>query len=1089
LVRGQSESYTRGVQICPNCGEENPARFRLCGFCGAQLAPEITQETRKTVTIVFSDLKGSTNLGEALDSESLREVMSRYFDEMREILEHHGGRVEKYIGDAIMAVFGLPRLHEDDALRAVRAALAMQEALRALNEELETRWGVQLENRTGVNTGEVVAGDPVSGQRLVIGDAVNVAARLEQAAPALEILVGEPTYRLVSHAVEVEPVEPLPLKGKSEPVPAYRLLAVKEAVDTVARHHYRPLVGRETELAQLDAELGLAAASRSCRLVTILADAGVGKSRLIEEFGQTAEARVYSGRCLPYGRGHTYWPLSEIFRGAAAIPDEDTPEQAIARLATLFDDAQEVTDRVASAIGLSPVQFAPEELFWGVRKGFEALAADEPLVAVFEDIHWAESTLVDLIEHLVGAVSGVPVLLLCASRPDLLEQRPAWSEHEILTLEPLSERESERVIENALGAEVAAKISGRIIEAAEGNPLFVEQLLSMLVDDGVLRKVDGQWVTEGDLSELAIPATINALLSARLDQLSPEQRAVIEPASVIGHVFEQAALKVLVEEAVRGELEALLAGLIEKQMIRPEPTVDEEPKFRFDHILIRDAAYNGILKRVRATLHERFANWGERVNRERERETEYDELLGYHLEQAHDYLSGLGPLDAHGLKLGDRAAGHLASAGKRAFTRADMPAAANLLRRAVTLLPADDRERLELLPDLGEALMETGECAWAQMFLDEAVEEAVATGDARLEAGAVLTRLLVRHPTAEDLDSWRQEVEREARRAIDRLEGDDSAHAELAKAWRLLGFVHGTVLRYGEAAEAVQQATEHARLAGDARQEARSASSYTLAALHGPTPVPEAIARSERLLAQGLATRQAEGLVLCVLAHLRAMQGDFDEARDLYTRARALLEELGVAVVAAWTSLESSAVEMLAGEPARAEERLRPDYEALTGMGEKFFLPLLTALLARSVLAQGRPEEAAEIAGTAIDLAAEDDIEPQALSRGVRARILASEGKLEEAELLAREAVELMRKTDAPVKQGDALLDLAEVLVKSGQTRAAQAVIEESKKLYESKQSTVAHARADALLAELESARSASASPLSPSSRGRPPTS
>jgi predicted ATPase/class 3 adenylate cyclase len=1063
------------VQICPNCGEENPPRFRLCGFCGAELAPEIAQETRKTVTIVFSDLKGSTNLGEALDSESLREVMSRYFDEMREVLEQHGGRVEKYIGDAIMAVFGLPRLHEDDALRAVRAALAMQQALRTLNAELQERWGVQLENRTGVNTGEVIAGDATSGQRLVTGDAVNTAARLEQAAPALEILVGEPTYRLVSHAVEVEPVEPLPLKGKAEPVPAYRLLAAKDAVDTVARRHDRPLVGREAELAQLQAELALAAASRACRLVTILADAGVGKSRLIEEFEHSAEARVYSGRCLPYGRGHTYWPVSEMFRQAAAIPDDDTPEQAVTRLSTLFPESREITDRVASAIGLSSVQYPPEELFWGIRKAFESLAADGPLVTVFEDIHWAESTLIDLIEHLVGAVTESPIVVLCASRPDLLEQRPGWEEgHELLRLEPLSEDESQRVIENVLGADVAARVSGRIIEAAEGNPLFVEQLLSMLIDDGTLREVDGSWVTEGDLSDLAIPATINALLATRLDQLTHEQRAAIEPASVIGHVFEQAALKVLVEDSVREELDALLSGLVEKQLIKHEPTVDEGPKFRFHHILIRDAAYNGILKRVRATLHERFSDWAEQVNRERSREAEYDELLGYHLEQAHDYLEGLGPLDAHGRGLGDRAAVHLSSAGERAFARADMPAAANLLRRAVTLLAHEDRRRLELLPDLGEALMETGEFAWAETFLDDAVEAAAATGDARLEAGAVLTRLLVRHPTAEDLDAWRQEVEREAKRAIDRLEGDESAHAELAKAWRLLGFVHGTVLRYGEAAEAVQRATEHARLAGDVRQEARSASAYTLAALHGPTPVPEAIARSERLLAQGLATRQAEGLVLCVLAHLRAMQGDFDEARVLYTRARALLEELGVAVVAAWTSLESSAVEMLAGEPARAEERLRPDYEALTGMGEKFFLPLLTALLARSVLAQGRPEEAELIAGTAIELAAEDDIEPQALSRGVRARILASEGKLDEAERLAREAVELMRKTDAPVKQGDALLDLAEVLVKSGQTRAAQAVIEESKSLYESKQSTVARARAEALLAELESTRSAS---------------
>src|SRR6266545_2301200 len=495
--RDTLEPYTRFVQICPNCGEENPDRFRLCGFCGAQLAPQLApQEMRKTVTIVFSDLKGSTNLGEALDSESLRELMTRYFEEMREILEHHGGRVEKYIGDAIMAVFGLPRIHEDDALRAVRAAAAMQESLRALNEELEQRWGVQIENRTGVNTGEVVAGDPGAGQRLVTGDAVNVAARLEQAAPPLEILVGEPTYRLVRHAVEVEPVEPLPLKGKSEPVPAYRLLAVREA-ESVARRHDRPIVGRESELAQLEAEFGLAAAASSCRLVTIVANAGVGKSRLIDELGRAvgAEALVLSGRCLPYGRGHTYWPLVEIFREAASIRDDDPPDQAIEKLSSLLGGAQDVTDRIASAIGLSGAQFPPDQL-------------------------------------------------------------PEWGQAgSLLALEPLSEDQSVRVIENVLGAGLAPEVSRRIVDAAEGNPLFVEQLLSMLIDDGVLQPVDGGWEAEGDLSELSVPPTINALLAARLDQLSREQRAVIEPASVIGHVFDQSALAAIVEEQVRRDLQ------------------------------------------------------------------------------------------------------------------------------------------------------------------------------------------------------------------------------------------------------------------------------------------------------------------------------------------------------------------------------------------------------------------------------------------------------------------------------------------------------------------------------------------------------
>jgi predicted ATPase/class 3 adenylate cyclase len=1059
------------VQICPNCGEENPARFRLCGFCGTQLAPDLTpQEVRKTVTIVFSDLKGSTNLGETLDSESLREVMSRYFDEMQAILEEHGGRVEKYIGDAIMAVFGLPRIHEEDALRAVRAALAMQEKLRDLNDELEERWGVRLENRTGVNTGEVVAGDPAAGQRLVTGDAVNVAARLEQAAPTLEILVGEPTYRLVRHAVDVEPVEPLPLKGKSEPVPAYRLLAVRDA-EGIARHHDRPLVGREHELAQLEAEFGLTAAARSCRLVTIIANAGVGKSRLIEEFSRTIgdQGRVFSGRCLPYGRGQTYWPLVEIFRKAASILDEDSPEQAIGKLASLFGDSgREITDRVASAVGLSQLQYPPEELFWGVRKGLEALAAHAPVVVVFEDIHWAETTLVDLIEHLVATVADVPVVLLCAARPDFLEQRPEWSEQEaVLVLEPLSENESVRVIENVLGAGLAPKLSRRIVNAAEGNPLFVEQLLSMLIDDGALKHTDGHWTAEQDLSELSVPPTINALLAARLDRLSLEERAVIEPAAVIGHVFDRAALQAIVEEPVQADLDSHVSSLVEKQLLQPEPSVEGEEKLRFHHILIRDAAYNGVLKRTRATLHERFADWGEQVNRERARETEFEELLGYHLEQAHDYLSELGPLDDHGRGLAWRAAAHLSSAGKRAFARTDSAAAANLLRRAATLMPAQDPARLELLPDLGEALMEIGEFAWAEAFLDEAVEAAQATGDARLEANAVLTRLYVRHHTAEDLEGWRAEVEREAKRAIEQLEGHETAHAELAKAWRLLGSVHGIVLRYGEAAEAVQKAVEHARLAGDRRQEARNASAYTLAALHGPTPVPEAIERCERLLVQGLANRRAEGQVLCVLAHLRAMQGDFEDARELSTRARAVLDELGVAMFAVWTSLESSEVEMLAGDPASAEQELRQHYELLTEMGEKFFLPPLTALLARSVYAQGRYEEAAEMASIASELAAEDDIEAQALWRGVRARILASEGDLAEAERLAREGVELLRRTDAPVKQGDALMDLAEVLVKGGQIRAARVVLEESRKLYETKQSPVPYARVDALLAEL----------------------
>jgi ATP/maltotriose-dependent transcriptional regulator MalT len=395
-----------------------------------------------------------------------------------------------------------------------------------------------------------------------------------------------------------------------------------------------------------------------------------------------------------------------------------------------------------------------------------------------------------------------------------------------------------------------------------------------------------------------------------------------------------------------------------------------------------------------------------------------------------------------------------------------MAAAANLLRRAATLLAEGDRARIELLPDLGEALMEIGEFAWAQLYLDEAVEAAAALRDARLEANAILTRLLVRHHTVEDLESLRTEVEQEALRVIPILEQRE-AHAELAKAWRLLGFVHGSVCRYGDAAAAVQRAVEHARLAGDARQEARTASAYTLAALHGPTPVPEAIARCEKLLAQGLANRQAEALVLRTLAQLRAMQGDFTEARELYHRARRLVRELGFTVLGAATSVYSGAVEILATNPVRAESELRAAYEELTTMGEKYYLPPVTGLLAKAVYEQGRDRDATELAQEARELAAAEDVEAQALWRGVRARVLAAQGNHREAEELAREAVELLRATDAPVKQADALMDLAEVLVKSGQFRAARPVVEESERLYRAKQNTVSEERARAVLADL----------------------
>ncbi|HEX8967030.1 MAG TPA: adenylate/guanylate cyclase domain-containing protein, partial [Chloroflexota bacterium] len=875
------------MQVCPNCGEENPARFRLCGFCGTPLAQALPQqEVRKTVTIIFSDLQGSTSLGERLDSESLRELLSRYFEVMRTVIEEHGGLVEKYIGDAIMAVFGLPRVHEDDALRAVSAALGMQRALATLNDELQRRWGVRLVNRTGVNTGEVVAGDPSSGQRLVSGDTVNVAARLEQAAPALETLIGESTYRLVRHVVDVEDVEPLELKGKSERVPAYRLVGVRER-QAAARRTNAPMVGRDAELSVLLDALGEARLTAAARVVTLLGDPGVGKSRLTEELTTRVvdEARVLRGRCLSYGRGITFWPLVEIVRDAAGLRDSDPRDLSLQKLAALLPRAPDVVERVASAVGIGEATFPLEEISWGTRKLFEALAAERPVVVLIEDVHWAEAAFLDLIEYLAAHVSA-PLLIVCSARPELLEVRPTWRDAmgwQHLELEPLSRAESALLVDNLLGSsDLPATLLDRVSTAAEGNPLFVEQLVAMLRDEGFIRRHEGDgggWRVTRDLSELAVPGSIQALLAARLDLLTNEERAILEPASVIGQTFPEDALLELVPEAVRPGLKGHLVNLIRKRLVEVHASQSASQWYRFHHILIRDTAYNRLLKRARATLHERFADWGERVNRGRDGALEYDEIHGYHLEQAYRYLVELGPLDDRGTRLGARGAAHLGAAGTRAFERGDMSAASNLLQRAVALMAEREHERAALLPRLSEALMESGEFGSADEFLHEAIETATQQGDEILLADAILSRLLVRHHAAEDLGAWFEEVVRETQRLIPPLE-ERGADAELAKAWRLAAFVHGSVCQWQAVASCVERGIEHARRAGRRRIEARMSANLAQALRDGPTPVPDAMRRCSEIVADGLVDQQAEVLTMLHLAFLLALSGDIAAARE-----------------------------------------------------------------------------------------------------------------------------------------------------------------------------------------------------------------
>jgi tetratricopeptide (TPR) repeat protein len=508
-----------------------------------------------------------------------------------------------------------------------------------------------------------------------------------------------------------------------------------------------------------------------------------------------------------------------------------------------------------------------------------------------------------------------------------------------------------------------------------------------------------------------------------------------------------------------------------------------EKHYRFSHVLIRDAAYNGLLKRARATFHERFVDWADRINRERGRETEFEEILGYHLEQAHHYLSELGPVDEHGRELGVRGADRLASAGRRAFARGDMPAAANLIGRGVALYPEDDRRRVELLPRLGESLMETGEFAAAEGVLDEALERSQGWGDIRVEADAILTRLLVQHHLIDDLQRWSDEIVSELDKLIPVLE-QVGAHAQLARAWRLLGVVHGSVCRWSEHVKALRNAIDHARASGDERLEARLVANYTIGLREGPTPVEEAIRQCEQALGHGLADRQAEALAVCSLARLRAMEGDFDQARALIERADRIRDELGPNVIAPLTSLQSSRIETLAGDLAAAERDLRRDFDKLFALGEKYLLPFVAALLARVVCQQERFDEGRTLITLAEDLADDSDVETQAVLRCARAQLLVHEGDLVGAEQTAEQAVDIAASIDSPNIQADCLVALAEVRTSATRLEDAREALSAAVRLYQLKGNSVSADRALALLHEPLVLQAAVQTPSSP---GSPP--
>jgi class 3 adenylate cyclase/tetratricopeptide (TPR) repeat protein len=1022
--------------VCTSCGRSNADDARLCDQCGAVVADARETTSRRTVSILFCDLAGSTAVGERLDPEALRTVLSAYHARMREAVERHGGTVEKFIGDAVMAVFGLPDLHEDDALRAVRAAEEMRSALVELGAELADGRGLRLACRVGVNTGEVVIG---RGEALVTGDAVNVAARLEQTADKNQVVLGDMTERLVRGAVETAAAHVIEARGKSEAITAHALIRVIPGADPVARRADAQMVGREDELVVLRALYQRTVRLRTCHLVTVVGPAGIGKSRLAQELiAAVPEALILSGRCLPYGEGITYWPLLEALTGALG----DDPVAEIRRLMADSPEDERVARSVAEALGRREGE-GGDEIPWAVRRVLETLAETRPVLFVLDDVHWADQGLHSLIDHVAGFVRAAPLLLVCLARPELFDVRPGWATgmHNAasLLLEPLTRAQSRAFVEQLADSGLTEDVCVQIVDAAEGNPLFAEQLLAMTAEDAH--------------AELPLPPTVRALLAARIDRLQPMLRDLLEHAAIEGKVFHLGALCAALPERDPAEIERTLSDLVRRELVRPARSgFPGETAYAFHHLLIRDVAYERLSKQHRAEVHARYAGWLSN------RGAIASDIRAYHLERVWELRRELDPSGEPTATAAIAAADALATAGRNAAERGDAGAAANLLARSIAAGAGGDPIGVSV--ELSYQLIDVGRFAAAA----EAIEHLAAMDDDIAGAYADVARLHLAEltETERDLDVDHRRAAEAARLFAER--GHDRG---VARAWLVIAAYHAIGGRNEESHRARLEALAAARRAGDRAQEIRVAADIPIVLWFGPTPVNAVNEYVDGLLGEADTPIPMQAEALVIRGVTRAAAGDVEAGRADVARGRAMWADLGQQVGWAVTAQIAAKVELLAGDPTRAEALLRDGSTELARLGETSHLSTNEGMRAVILVDLGRLPEAAEAARSCRTSAPRADVSSQTLWRSAESLLRSHSGRHAEAVALARDACALLAHTDAVEDIASGRAVLARVLAAAGEPDAAREELTLAAELFDQKGIAASAREARALLAGL----------------------